>query len=228
MARSEHKAWAWLWAAQIQFFIAVEVVESAWRVPYHWQRNAISDLAAAECYTSPDDGRAVCSPWRLGMGGSFLATGALMAAGALLAPKGLFGAGLLGKLAKTFLFVGGIGFVIVGFTPYLSNSAAHATGALLTMVFGNVGLLIAGWHARRTLRVAGAAAAFCGALALVALVVMLASQILWVRPSGPAAAWALSWFGLIERLVVYPTVVGMIALGAGALFSRFAREPDAA
>ncbi|MGL6235274.1 MAG: DUF998 domain-containing protein [Segniliparus sp.] len=215
MARWKSELWAWLWAAQIQFFIAYEAVASAWRAPFDWKRNPISDLAAAECYTSPGDGHPVCSPWRLGMGGSFLATGALMAAGALLAPREL-----VGRAAKTLLVVGGAGFLIVGLTPHLSDSGAHMTGALLAMVFGNLGLVLAGWQARRTLRVAGTATAVCGLIALVAFVAMTVTQLLWVIPPGPDTAWALSWFGLIERIVVYPTIVGMVVLGAGAIASR--------
>ncbi|EFV12758.1 DUF998 domain-containing protein [Segniliparus rugosus] len=212
MTRAGTKLWALLWTAQLQFFIVYEVVASAWQVPFDWKRNAISDLAAAECYTSQGDGHPVCSPWHLAMGGSFLLTGALMAAGALLAPGALFG-----KAAKSLLAVGGIGFLIVGLTPRLSDSGLHMTGALLTMVFGNIGLLLAGWSARRSFRAAGLAAALCGLVALIATATMVVTQLIWVIPPGPDTAWALSWFGLIERIVVYPTIVGMIVLGAGAL-----------
>ncbi|ADG98466.1 hypothetical protein Srot_2010 [Segniliparus rotundus DSM 44985] len=205
------RAWALLWAAQIQFFLAYAVTLSAWTTPFRWQVHTISELEAPYCKRVGADAHWTCSPWHVVMQISFFAAGVLMAAGALLLPRQL-----AGRAMRALFVLAGAGLVVVSLTPRTENAAVHMPAAITSILLGNLGLVLLGWRGRQRLRWAGLAAAALGAVGLAGFAVTVASQILWAADQ----LWLASWFGAVERVAVYPTFLGMIVLGLGALSAR--------
>jgi hypothetical protein len=212
MARQKFsRAWAWLWAAEIQFFLAYAVTLSAWTTPFWWQVHTISELEAPYCKPVGADAHWTCSPWHVVMQVAFFATGVLMAAGALLLPRPLSGRG-----TRALFVAAGAGLVVLSLTPRTENAPIHMPAAIVSTLLGNLGLVVLGWRVRQHFRWAGPAAAALGAVGLAGFAVMLASQIIWAADP----LWLVSWFGAIERVAVYPAIIGMIVLGLGGLSVR--------
>lgn len=75
----------WLWTAAGPIFLVAQLVAGrAWRTPYSWSRNNISDLGNVGCGPWGDDRRYVCSPLHDVMNFGLVITGILVAAGVIL------------------------------------------------------------------------------------------------------------------------------------------------
>jgi hypothetical membrane protein len=74
-------------AGPIQYLIAQLVAQAAWRSPYSWTVNPLSDLGAVHCQRT-DSGyllpRYVCSPLHGVVNASVIVLGVLLAGGVLL------------------------------------------------------------------------------------------------------------------------------------------------
>ena len=86
--RPKIRVGAVMWiAGPVQYLIAQLVAQAAWRTPYSWMVNPLSDLGAVHCqrtgsgYPLP---RYVCSPLHGVVNTSVIALGILLAGGVLL------------------------------------------------------------------------------------------------------------------------------------------------
>lgn len=186
-----------VWMLTAHYFITQVVVAAAWKTPYSWLHNPISDLGNTECGLYA--GRYVCSPLHGLMNASFILLGLLMALGSLLIYQGFKKSeGTL--LGFSFMATAGLGALLVGAFPENTISSLHTLGALLPFLFGNLALVILAFALDMpgTLRIY---TLLSGIIALLALV-----------------AYGLGfYFGLgeggMERLVAYPQTIWLIVFG---------------
>jgi hypothetical protein len=100
------RAGAIMWiAGPVLFLIAQLAAQSAWRTPYSWMANPLSDLGAVRCqrtgsgYPLP---RYICSPLHAVMNGSLVALGVLLA-GRVLLTAPCWGSGIASSGARSLL-----------------------------------------------------------------------------------------------------------------------------
>ena len=129
---------SWLLAAPV-FLAANVVTASAWDDPrYRWTVHNISDLGNVTCgrwdTTRP---REVCSPWHDVMNTGFVATGVLLALGAILLWP------VLGRAVTVLTLAGGTGYAMAGAFPADVDENRHFLAALLVFGPANVAMLVA-------------------------------------------------------------------------------------
>jgi hypothetical membrane protein len=215
-------ALAWI-AGTGQFLVTGLVVQSAWRTPYSWAGNAISDLGAVHCARTgagnPPD-RYVCSPLHATMNASFFALGLLLACGVLLTGPA-WGRGFAVRNARGLLIAAGGGMILAALRPEDVNLNLHVLGALLIMGTGNIGFALAA-AARRGSPV-GRLRWLTLPLSLVALV---ATGLMFTHHTGPLG------YGGMERVALFPllgwtVVTGVCLLRAGGGNSPAGSAPAA-
>jgi len=194
---------AWI-AGTAQFFAASLIVQSAWRTPYSWAANAISDLGAVHCQdtgtANPPD-RYVCSPLHAVANPSFIALGILLASGALLTGPA-WGKGAVSRAARGLLTAAGGGMILAGLMPEDVNLNLHVLGAFLIMGVGNTGFVLAAL-ARRTTPV-GRLRALTLPLSLIALLAT------WLMFSHHTPVLG---YGGMERAALYPLLCWTVITG---------------
>jgi hypothetical membrane protein len=135
---------AWI-AGTAQFFIAELVAQSAWRTPYSWAANAISDLGAVHCGstgTANPPPRYVCSPLHSVLNTSAIMLGILLASGAILTSPA-WGPGAASRAGRALLAAAGAGLVLAGLKPEDVNLNQHVLGAFLLFGAGSTGFVVA-------------------------------------------------------------------------------------
>ena len=225
--RPKIRGGAVMWiAGPVQYLIVQLVAQAAWRTPYSWMVNPLSDLGAVHCqrtgsgYPLP---RYVCSPLHGVMNASVIALGVLLAGGVLLTAP-CWGSGVAFRSARILLIAAAAGSVMVGLVPEDVNLSLHLLGAFLGIAVGNCGFLLAGL-VRRTSPL--------GSLRPVTLplsILAMAATMLLFTGGIPADG-----FGGVERLAVFPlrcwmVIVGIFLLresaqGAGAGLKAAERTP---
>jgi hypothetical membrane protein len=195
-------ALCWIVAAPL-FLIANVVTGLRWRHPaYSWAIHNISDLGNIHCGVwDTSRPRYVCSPWHPVMNAALLITAGLLAAGLVLTGRAL-GRGVVVRLAQSLLALATLGYALAGRYPADVNENAHVLGALLILVFGNLGLLLAGFAPGGTLP---------GRLRPVTLVAggtALAGTVLFAAQQGPGIG-----VGGMERVAVFPFLLWACCLG---------------
>jgi len=213
-------ALCWLVAGPL--FLAANVMASlGWRDPrFSWATNNISDLGNVHCgvwdTTRP---RYVCSPWHGPMNAAVILTGILLAAGILLAWRAAAraarsaGAGSAGgsavaaRAAMVLLLFASVGYGLAGAFPADVDENPHFLGALLVLVVGNVGLLVAAFATRGRAR----------AWTLVAAGVAIAGAVLFFDQQSLGIG-----LGAMERLAVFPLPVWACCTGTGLLTAHLA------
>jgi hypothetical membrane protein len=214
-------ALCWLVAGPL--FLAANVMASlGWHKPrYSWATNNISDLGNVHCgvwdATRP---RYVCSPLHGPMNAAVILTGLLLAAGLLLgwrtAPRAAVGSpGSPGSAggrrravaAMALLLFAAIGYGLVGAFPADVDENQHFLGALLVLVVGNVGLLVAAFAARGRAR----------AWTLVAAGVAIGAALLFFDQHSMGIG-----LGAMERLAVFPLPIWACCAGTGLLTAHLA------
>ncbi len=196
-------AWA-LVLGVVQFFALHLIVQSAWPEPYSWADNNISDLGAVGCGPWEGDGRHVCSPLHAWMNASFVAQGALLAAGLVLA-RPLRGR-LLTKTSLAFVLLAALGFVLAGLAPADANEGLHVLGAFAVIFCGNVGLIFAEGPAQADgARAVRAFPRTLGTVGLVATALFMGE------------VWLVFGMGGMERLAVFPLQVWALLMGISIL-----------
>lgn len=131
----------------LQFFIFHVIVESAWPEPYSWAHNNISDLGAVGCRPWEGDGRYVCSPLHVWMNASFVIQGVSLVTGLVLTRP--LWRSFLTRTSLVFIFLAGIGWILVGVAPADVDENLHVLGALSIFFCGNIGLLFVDDQAAR-------------------------------------------------------------------------------
>ena len=125
---------AFLWFASfVWFFLAQIVVAGAWvDPPYDWRAQNVSDLGQ------------IGYPLSILMNIAFILQGATLAVGVWLI-KAIWHKTLLPSISRTMLTLTGVGFIIVGLTPYNIIPVIHSLfGAFPVMLFSSSGLILAG------------------------------------------------------------------------------------
>ncbi len=159
--------------------------------------DTISDLGATAC------GPSICSPWHQALNASFVLTGLLFAAGALLLRPSLPSGRHL-DLAVLLWVLAGLSSIATGLVPVNENPGLHYAVAAPLFLVQPASLLLVGWalwpHAR-------ALASFT----LVTAVGCAIATVLFVAL--PVAGLD----GMLERLALWPVKVALGVLAVGML-----------
>ena len=142
---------AWI-AGPVQFFVAELIAQSAWRTPYSWAMNAISDLGAVRCQntgTANPPPRYVCSPLHAVLNTSAITLGILLACGAILTSQA-WGPGAASRAGRALLAAAGGGLVLAGLKPEDVNLNLHVLGAFLLFGAGSTGFVLAALTGRES------------------------------------------------------------------------------
>jgi len=190
--------------AGLQYASLEGIAAAAWTSPrYDYAYNYISDLGVAgpQFY----DGREVLSPLAWVMNTAFVLDGVLFVVAAILVST-LF-SGVWRGLFLSFAVLHGVGSVLVGlFNEAADAGSLHLTGALLSIVFGNLAVFVVGLCWRRT-----GIAGWLGVLSLLLPVLGLVSETGLLLATDPAV------HGLWERGGVYTITLWELAFGVAML-----------
>lgn len=180
-----------LWSLRAAYVVVELVVAAATTGDYRLGRDTVSDLGALTC----DPG--YCSPWHALMNATFVATGLLLALGAvLLAPR-------IGGVVTVLLAVAGLSSAAVGLAPVDQDAGLHFLVAAPLFVAQPLALCVLGVRVRHEHRwLAGVVLATGPVTALAALGFVLGA---------PGA-------GVWERVALWPVIFALAAVG-----SRWAR-----
>jgi hypothetical membrane protein len=203
--RPKIRVGAVMWiAGPVQYLIALLAAQAAWRTPYSWMVNPLSDLGAVHCrhtgsgYPLP---RYVCSPLHGVVNASVIALGVLLAGGVLLTAS-CRGSGVASRGARILLIAAAAGSVMVGLVPEDVNLSLHVLGAFVGIVVGNCGFVLAGLIKRSSpLGKLRPVTLPLSILAMTAAVLLFTDGI----PAGD--------FGGVERLAVFPLRCWMVIAG---------------
>ncbi|MBC7519430.1 MAG: DUF998 domain-containing protein [Microbacteriaceae bacterium] len=192
-------------------YVIIEVLAArAWvNPPYNWALNYISDLGYSDCARVL--GRQICSPLHPLMNLGFMIQGLVFVIGALLVVRVIVERRSLRWIVDTLLVTSGVGTFFVGvFHQSLALSAAglnwlHFTAATLAIGPGNVGIVLLGILAARTIhwRSYGIAILSVGLIGVVSSLLLVAGFDFGIGK------------GFIERIAVYPLNTWTIGSGVG-------------
>jgi hypothetical membrane protein len=189
------------------------MVAATWAVSnsYSWSHNSISDLGNTHCglYGS----RLVCSPLYGVMNGSFILLGITMMAGVVVLRR-QFCPSRLASFGFASLALAGLGTMLVGLFPENSVSGWHLSGAALSFVFGNLGLIILGLSLRCLPVLARSYTVLSGVVGLGALGLFMAGLYLGLGNGG------------MERLAGYPQTIWLIVFGVYLLLNGIPASND--
>jgi hypothetical membrane protein len=191
------------------FFLAEFIAAAAWtKPPYSYTYHYISDLGVHG--PSVGFGQLMYSPLAWVMNAGFLLFGLTLFAGTAML-RGLRGGRRTAVLIMALLMaVGGVLLALFHGTGETPDSGAvdfHSIGALLSIVGGNVLVIMLG-RMHRYLGIGkntGTAMVALGVFGLVSLVGFFA-----------VAGTAFGLIGLVERCAVYPVLIGFICAGRAA------------
>jgi hypothetical membrane protein len=209
-----------LWIlATLQYAVVQVVVAAAWHhPPYSWLSNYISDLGNTACgrFTVPHGTPAyVCSPLHATMNGSFIATGILTIAGAVLLRR-LWPHGRLAAAALVLWVITGLGKVAVGLVPENTNISLHLLAAFNIPV-GCAAILLLSLAIRRAGRAVSIAGIVLAALGLAGTALSTAGQF-----AGSALYLGLGAGGM-ERVADYPGSLWVLMIGILAVLTAATR-----
>lgn len=210
MKKTAYGAVAWM-VAVVQLFVVMSVVELAWKTPYSWADNNISDLGNVTC--AEFGGRFVCSPLHDLMNLSFTLGGLLIIVGVLLT-RGAWPRGKASIAVRLLLIATGGGWMVAGLAPADVNEDLHVLGgAVVIFLGGNLALLLAGLLGPDTPigRTRWYALAF-GVLGLVAMVLHFSGNGLGLGTGG------------MERITAYGVPIWLFL--AGTFILRSADDAD--
>jgi hypothetical membrane protein len=204
-----------LWIlAGVQFAIAQVVAAEAWNPPCSWTNNYISDLGNTACgmFAVPHGSPAyVCSPLAPLMNASFIASGVLVIAGALLL-SGSWPRRRMVSVALVLWVIAGLGKIGVGLVPENTNVGLHLLAALNIPV-ESIAILLVSLAIVRSDRQLGLLGIGMAVLGLAGMVLGTAGEI-----AGPALYLGLGVGGM-ERVAEYPATIWRLAAGIAALCS---------
>ncbi|MFF2113524.1 DUF998 domain-containing protein [Rhodococcus koreensis] len=185
-----------VWTLAIGYLLSETLTAEAWRTPYSFVYNSISDLGVTNCSQ-------VCSPLHSFMNLSFVAMGLLMTVGAILL-RGHLPSGRLHGWTMTLAVVTGLSTAATGLFPTNYGPMIHLAAVLPAFVARHVvlGLVAWGlWDRRRWTAIWSTVCALAG----------LAGGVLLAVPS--------VHFGVTERIILYPLPIWMVVTGAMVLLS---------
>lgn len=190
MLRDMRKRLVWgaaLWSLRPLYILVELFVVAATTGEYHLADDTVSDLGAVAC------SREHCSPRHELMNGTFVATGLLLALGALLL------AARLGAVVTLLLVVAGLSSMATGLAPVDRDATLHALAAAPLFVCQPVALFLLAVALRtRHPRLAGAL--------VVTAVLTAAAAVGFVLEDAGA--------GVLERVALWPVIVALAAVAA--------------
>jgi hypothetical membrane protein len=175
----------------LQFFVVEAIAAARFDGSYSRVDDVISDL-----------GTSASASAQL-MNASFVLQAALILAGALLLRPAL--PGLSGRVAPVLLELAAAGVLMVGVFPSDGHSALHATGAVLHLVCGGLGLIALAYSVRPRSEVLGTTLALLGLVGIAMTVFFIAGVTEYLGEGGT------------ERAAAYVIPLGL-ALTGGALW----------
>ena len=185
------RAGALAWLLTLQFFVVEAIAAARFDGSYSYVHDVISDL-----------GTKASAAAQL-MNASFVLQAALILAGALLLRPAL--PGLSGRVAPVLLELAAAGVLMVGVFPSDSHSALHATGAVLHLVCGGLGLIALAYSVRPRSEAVGTTLALLGLVGIAMTVFFIAGVTEYLGEGGT------------ERAAAYVIPLGL-ALTGGALW----------
>jgi hypothetical membrane protein len=175
------------WLLTLQFFVVETIAQSRFAGPYSRADDTISALGT---------GRSAAHQL---MNASFVLQAGLILAGALLLRLLLLRAA--GKVAPVLLAVSAAGVLLVGVFPSDGNALVHATGAVLHLVGGGLGLIALAYAIRPRSEIVGTALAALGLVGTAATVFFLTGVTQFLGVGGT------------ERVAAYVIPVGLALAG---------------
>lgn len=201
-----HSNGAILWVLNVQYFIVQIIVALSWsKIGYSWANNTISDLANTECGLYGN--RLVCSPMHTLMNISYIIVGVTIISGALLSQKE-FSSKFIVRLGFGCMALAGAGAILIGLFPENSISSLHITGAALSFVLGNLGMLILGVKLKSLPKALRLYTILSGVVGLLALLFFMKE------------IYGSIGIGGMERFVAYPQTIWMIVFGGYLLLKQ--------
>ena len=186
------------WLLTLQFFVVETIAQLRYDGSYSRVDDVISDLGTAD------------SAAHQLMNASFVVQAALIVGGALLLrPALLRGAG---QAVPVLLTLSGIGVLLVGVFPSDEHSALHATGAILYLAGGALGLIALAYAVRPRSELLGTTLALLGLIGTAATVFFVTGVTDYLGDGGT------------ERAAAYVLPIGLAI--AGATLWRLARPTD--
>lgn len=187
-----------VYVLSVEFFVVQFIAAAAWKLPYSWRVNTISDLGRIAC--GLQDGRYVCSPLHAWMNLSLIIVGAIMAGGSLLMYQE-FRESRAAFVGFTLMGIAGAGTVLAGVFAEDANPQLHVIGASLPFILGNVSLLVLGIALYNTPGLLRVYTFLSGFVALVALCFFAVKQYGSLGEGG------------LERVVTYPQTIWLVVFG---------------
>lgn len=191
-----------LWILAVGYLVSEALTAEAWSTPYSYVHNSISDLGVTDCLQ-------VCSPLHWYMNISFVVMGLLMTAGAVLLRRHI-PRGRPRRWAVGLSVVIGVSTAATGFFPADANPIGHFVAVLPGFVGRHVLLIMVAWVLWRRMRWTAVWTTVCALIGLV---------------GGAALAFPDAYFGLTERLVLYPLPIWMVVVGTAVFVSVIRRTP---
>ncbi|WP_405064055.1 DUF998 domain-containing protein [Kribbella sp. NBC_01505] len=189
------------WLVQPLYFVTEIVTAGRVTVPYSFTGNTISELGAVTCTTfgePPLGPYSVCSPWHAFMNVSFVVSGVLLAAGAILLRPQL-PSGRMTTIAVVLYVIGGLTSIGTGLVPMDKNLALHSLVSGPGFLVQPLALLLLGLALRRT------RPAFGWSTIAVGLASLAGAVAFSIHPSGTG-------HGFFERLSLWPANIWATAL----------------
>lgn len=213
------RAGAVAWIASALLIPVQVVVALQWPDGYSVAGNAISDLGITGCGPFSDGGsqpREVCSPWHPLFNAAVIASGALIALGAVL----LHGrwSGRSGRAGTILMTLAGLCVVVVGFAPWDLHPELHDGAAL--------GQAVVQWLAMILLAVAAGRGLFRG-LTIATVAVSIVGLVAFLFALDGAELPGLS-FGIAERLSFDTLTLWTAFAGVAVLAGRAGSARDRA
>jgi hypothetical membrane protein len=199
---------ALVWLLTLQFFVVETIAQLRYEGAYSRADDVISALGAAD------------SAARQLMNASFVVQAALILGGTLLLrPALLRGAG---QAVPVLFGAAALGVLLVGVFPTDANSAVHATGAVLYLVGGGLGLIALAYAVRPRSEALGTTLALLGLIGSAATVFFITGVVSYLGEGGTerAAAYVLP----IGLAIAGPALWRLAAPAAGDRPSRRAER----
>lgn len=206
--------------ATLQYGIVQAIVAAAWHhPPYSWLNNYISDLGNTVCgqFAVPHGTAAyVCSPMHSTMNISFVVTGLLTIAGAILLRR-FWPQDRLTAVALVLWVITGLGKVLVGLSPENKNVDLHLLG-VLNIPVGYIAILLLSLSIRQINRTVSMTGIVLAILGLVGTALSTAGQF------GSSALYLGLGVGGMERVSDYPASLWVLMIGIIAVLSAGPRR----
>lgn len=185
-----------LWILAVGYLVSEALAAEAWAKPYSFVRNSISDLGVTDCAQ-------VCSPLHWFMNISFVVLGLLVIAGAVLLRRHL-PPGRRRTWSVGLAVVIGVSTAATGFFPANDNPIGHFVAVLPGFVGRHILLILVAWSLWRRMRAAAVWTTVCAVIG---------------SAGGVLLAFPDMYFGLTERIILYPFPIWMVVVGVAVFVS---------